>query len=134
MEKGLTPTEPRANIHPTCKSTLLMRWLVKLACPVGGLVLDPFAGSGSTGVACLLEGRQFLGIEQEPEYAEIARLRIAEARRLALVEQASQTSNRDDVAGLTAVELVARLKQDAVGWRRPRPRWRPSSPARGAAR
>jgi DNA modification methylase len=55
------------NRHNTVKSTTLMSWLVKLACPEGGLVLDPFAGSGSTGVACLRVGRRFLGIELDVE-------------------------------------------------------------------
>ena len=55
-----------------------MRYLVKLtATPTGGVVLDPFMGSGSTGCACVLEERDFIGIEQEAEYVEIARARIA---------------------------------------------------------
>lgn len=54
----------------------LMRWLVRLACPPGGLVLDPTAGSGTTGAAAALEGRRFVGIELEPAYLEIARARI----------------------------------------------------------
>ena len=45
-----------------------MRWLIRLSVPPNGLVLDPFTGSGSTGCATVLEGRQFIGIEQEPEY------------------------------------------------------------------
>lgn len=68
---------PRANGHPTVKPISLMRWLVRLVVPPGGLVLDPFAGSGSTGIAAVLEGRQFVGIEAEAEYVEIARARIA---------------------------------------------------------
>ncbi len=69
---------PRANVHPTVKPIALMRWLVRLTVPPGGLVLDPFAGSGSTGIATVLEGgRQFIGIEREPEYVQIARARIA---------------------------------------------------------
>jgi len=44
--------------------------------PTGGVVLDPFMGSGTTGIACLLEGREFIGIEREPDYMEIARRRI----------------------------------------------------------
>jgi site-specific DNA-methyltransferase (adenine-specific) len=55
----------------------LMRWLVRLACPPGGLVLDPFMGSGTTGAAAKLEGRRFCGIEREATYLEIARARIA---------------------------------------------------------
>jgi DNA modification methylase len=54
----------------------LMRWLVRLVSPPGGLVLDPFCGSGSTGAAAALEGRRFLGIELSPEYVEIASARI----------------------------------------------------------
>ncbi len=66
----------RANHHPTVKSTDLMRWLVRLITPPRGIVLDCFAGSGSTGVACSAEGVRFIGIELAPEYAEIARARI----------------------------------------------------------
>lgn len=65
------------NTHPTVKPVELMRWLVRLSCPPGGLVFDPFAGSGTTGIACALEGRHFLGIELDPESVDIARARIA---------------------------------------------------------
>ncbi len=68
---------PVANIHPTVKPIELMRWLVRLLTPPGGLVLDPFAGSGSTGAAAVLEGARFVGIEREDEYVPIARARIA---------------------------------------------------------
>lgn len=67
---------PQPNHHPTVKPIDLMRWLVRLVTPVGGLVLDPFCGSGTTGVAAALEGREFIGIEREAEYAEIAERRI----------------------------------------------------------
>lgn len=70
---------PRANHHPTVKPTLLMRWLVRLVTPPGGVVLDPFTGSGSTGKAAMLEGFRFIGIEQDAEYCEIARARIGYA-------------------------------------------------------
>jgi site-specific DNA-methyltransferase (adenine-specific) len=69
------------NNHPTVKPTDLMRYLARLVTPPGGAVLDPFAGSGSTGKACALEGFEFIGIEREAEYVEIARARIAAARR-----------------------------------------------------
>ena len=69
-------TPKRSNIHPTVKPTDLMRYLVRLVTPPGGIVLDPFAGSGSTGVACAEEGFGFIGIEREAEYCEIARARI----------------------------------------------------------
>jgi len=63
--------------HPTMKPTDLMRYLCRLVTPPGGIVLDPFAGSGSTGKGAVLEGFQFIGIEREAEYVEIARARIA---------------------------------------------------------
>lgn len=66
----------RANTHPTVKPTDLMRYLCRLVTPPGGTVLDPFMGSGSTGKAARLEGFQFIGIEREAEYLEIARARI----------------------------------------------------------
>jgi site-specific DNA-methyltransferase (adenine-specific) len=67
------------NTHPTVKPTDLMRYLCRLVTPPGGTVLDPFAGSGSTGKAAALEGFRFIGIEREAEYVEIARARIAAA-------------------------------------------------------
>ena len=65
------------NNHPTVKPTELMRWLCRLVTPAGGLVLDPFAGSGSTGRGAIAEGMQFIGIELDPHYAAIATARIA---------------------------------------------------------
>lgn len=65
------------NGHPTVKPIALMRWLVRLVTPVDGVVLDPFTGSGTTGVAAVQEGRRFIGCEREAEYVEIARRRIA---------------------------------------------------------
>lgn len=64
------------NKHPTVKPLALMTWLVKLVTPVGGQVVDPFAGSGSTGVAAKKNGFKFLGIEMNEEYYEIAKERI----------------------------------------------------------
>lgn len=66
-----------ANHHPTVKPINLMRWLVRLVTPPGGTCLDPFLGSGSTGAAAVLEGFEFIGIEREAEYIEIAKARIA---------------------------------------------------------
>ncbi len=71
---------PRANNHPTVKPTNLMRYLCRLVTPAGGLVLDPFMGSGSTGKAAVLEGLQFIGIEIDPAYAAIAEARINAAQ------------------------------------------------------
>ena len=67
----------RRNHHPCVKPTALMRYLVRLVTPPGGVVLDPFMGSGSTGKATALEGFGFIGIDTDPEYVEIARRRIA---------------------------------------------------------
>lgn len=64
------------NNHPTVKPIALMQWLVRLVTPPGGIVLDPFMGSGSTGIACSREGFDFIGIDLSPENVEIARLRI----------------------------------------------------------
>lgn len=64
------------NIHPTIKPVKLMQYLVRLVTPPNGKVLDPFCGSGTTGIACKLEGFDFIGIEQEPEYVGIANSRI----------------------------------------------------------
>jgi site-specific DNA-methyltransferase (adenine-specific) len=69
------------NHHPTVKPLGLMRWLVRLVTPPGGIVLDPFAGSGSTGIAAIMEGARFLGIEREAEYIPITRARIKHGAR-----------------------------------------------------
>ena len=73
------------NTHPTVKPIALMRWIARLLCPPGGTVLDPFACSGSTGAACALEARRFIGIERDERYVAVARARIehwnSEARK-----------------------------------------------------
>ena len=71
----------RANIHPTVKPTDLMRYLCRLVTPPGGVVLDPFMGSGSTGKAAMLEGFCFIGCELSPEYLAIAQARIEAAEK-----------------------------------------------------
>ncbi len=68
------------NTHPTVKPTDLMRYLCRLVTPPGGMVLDPFMGSGSTGKAAMLEGFGFIGIEREPSYHAIAEQRISRAQ------------------------------------------------------
>jgi site-specific DNA-methyltransferase (adenine-specific) len=70
------PVEPKSNHHPTVKPTDLMAYLIRLVTPKGGIVLDPFMGSGSTGKAAVREGMEFIGIERENEYFEIAKSRI----------------------------------------------------------
>lgn len=69
-ERGL------GNIHPTVKPLVLMRYLCRIVTPPGGVVLDPFTGSGTTGIAAMREGFGFIGIELKPEYASIANARL----------------------------------------------------------
>lgn len=66
--------------HPTQKPIAVMRWCLDvMGVPEGATVLAPFCGSGTTGVACMQTGRNFIGIEIDPAYADIARRRIADA-------------------------------------------------------
>lgn len=78
---GEERTTSRKNIHPTVKPTDLMRYLCRLITPPRGTVLDPFAGSGSTGKAAVLEGFEFVGFELSEEYTDLANARIEAARR-----------------------------------------------------
>jgi site-specific DNA-methyltransferase (adenine-specific) len=91
------PNLTRANVHPTVKPTDLMRYLCRLVTQPGGVVLDPFMGSGSTGKAAVLEGFNFIGIEREAEYLAIARARIEHAQLLktAGAEKLVPASTRD---------------------------------------
>ena len=83
------------NNHPTVKPTDLMRYLCRLVTPPGGVVLDPFMGSGSTGKAAGLENLSFVGIEKEQSYLEIAEKRIKAVYDL---ESGSESTKDDDVA------------------------------------
>ena len=97
------PREVR-NPHPTVKPIDLMRWLIRLATPPGGTVLDPFLGSGTTGCAAALEGMAFIGIEREADYIAIAEARIAFWAAYEGVEQA---------ADALASEALAKRHRDA---------------------
>ncbi|HLF12102.1 MAG TPA: site-specific DNA-methyltransferase [Gammaproteobacteria bacterium] len=70
------------NFHPTVKPTELMQYLCRLVAPRGAMILDPFMGSGSTGKGAVLEGMDFIGIEIDAEYADIAERRIEARDRL----------------------------------------------------
>jgi len=74
--------ERAGNHHPTVKPIKLMRYLTRLITPSNGIVLDPFMGSGTTGVASLKEGFGFIGIEKEAEYFEICKARITQTKKL----------------------------------------------------
>ena len=69
------------NIHPTVKPTALMQYLIRLVTPPNGIVLDPFAGSGSTGKAALLENKSFIGIEMTADYLPIIEGRLKHANQ-----------------------------------------------------
>jgi site-specific DNA-methyltransferase (adenine-specific) len=71
----------KRNFHPTVKPTDLMRYLCRMVTPPGGIVLDPFTGSGSTGRGAVLEGFRFIGCEMEADYIEIAKARILAAEK-----------------------------------------------------
>jgi site-specific DNA-methyltransferase (adenine-specific) len=91
-DEGYSPT-PVGNNHPTVKPTDLMAYLCRLVTPLGGTVLDPFMGSGSTGKAAMREGFKFIGIDLSPEYLLIAKTRIEhEISRVAAVVQDPQIS------------------------------------------
>jgi site-specific DNA-methyltransferase (adenine-specific) len=75
------PTPCNHNHHPTVKPTALMRYLCRLITPPGGVILDPFCGSGSTGKAATLEGFEFIGIDTDADYLAIAEARIAAVTR-----------------------------------------------------
>jgi DNA modification methylase len=77
---GKHPGNPERNIHPTVKPVDLMRYLITLVTPKGGTVLDPFMGSGTTAVAAIGEGVNWIGCEREPEYVAIIEARIAAAQ------------------------------------------------------
>ena len=71
--------QPKKNIHPTVKPVELMRYLVRLITPKGGLCLDPYVGSGTTAIACKQEKKEYIGIEIDEEYHSIAEARIKAA-------------------------------------------------------
>lgn len=91
--------------HQTGKPTEVMRWLAKF-CERGGVILDPFAGSGTTGVGALLEGRTFLGCERSAEYCEVARRRLSAAEEGRVLEAESLATYADDPRQLSLLEVV----------------------------
>lgn len=80
-------TQVRANFHPTVKPIELMRWLVRMVTQPGGVVLDPFAGSGTTGKAAILERMKFVGCDISSEYCEIQSQRLYHAISTVKAEQ-----------------------------------------------
>ncbi len=103
---------PRPNHHPTVKPVALMRWLVRLVARPGDVVLDPFTGSGTTGVACIEEGREFVGIERELDYVEISRRRLEAAS----AQLAIPLPTQDSPSVLRANDTCDTGSQDSL-WR-----------------
>ena len=104
---------PSKNNHPTVKPLSLMKYLVRLITPPKGTVLDPFMGSGTTGMACKEEGFDFIGIEKESEYYEIAKCRIKatkEPEKTLFDENAS-----DDTLQKSREDLQADCVENGVG-------------------
>jgi DNA modification methylase len=64
------------NDHPSVKPIRVLRWLVRLLSRPGATILDPFCGSGSTGVAAMIEGRQFVGVERDPKFVRLSKARL----------------------------------------------------------
>ncbi len=95
---GLVREGDRLNIHPTVKPTNLMRYLCRLVTPPGGIVLDPYMGSGSTGKGAVLEGFDFIGMELDETYFDIATQRIEAFN--------GKTYDTDDVSKAAFLECV----------------------------
>lgn len=92
------------NFHPTVKPVALMRYLVRLVTPPGGRVVDPFLGSGSTGIAVLMEGAQFIGVELDPEYLTIARRRIVHGIRKPILSENQPVSMQNKIKRYPVLE------------------------------
>jgi len=108
-------SQGRANVHPTVKPLDLMRWLVRLVTPQGGVVLDPFTGSGSTGMAAMLEGFGFVGFELDPLHVEIATRRIEAARSRRVIVEGGKVKP-DDTSAAQMSLFDAPAAQDDLPW------------------
>jgi|DEB0MinimDraft_6_1074348.scaffolds.fasta_scaffold11881_2 site-specific DNA-methyltransferase (adenine-specific) len=99
-EEGLNGNQDRINIHPTVKPIDLMRYLCRLITPPNGTILEPFMGSGSTGIAAVKEGFNFIGIEREEEYFEIAKARIEYWSNIDLTYDSNEEKIKDEQLNL----------------------------------
>ncbi len=108
IENAFKADHDSGNTHPTIKPKTLMRWLVRMITPPNGVCLDPFTGSGTTGIACMEEGVGFVGIERELSYSRIANARISHAHQTVSGKPSAASAKR------SAAEL-ARRKRKALG-------------------
>jgi len=92
-EKGV---QPQKNFHPTVKPVKLMQYLVRLITPPNGKVLDPFNGSGTTGIACTLENLEYTGIELDADYCKISEARITNWSEIDEYEQYKIINQEDE--------------------------------------
>ena len=120
----------RLNHHPTVKPTDLMRHLVRLVTPPGGTVLDPFLGSGTTAIACELEGFPWIGIEKEPEYVAIAEARLNGTQRGLGLDVPAPTKRRSIPTDEKLAELGKTYPRR--GWMPDLPRGKPAEPGEKA--
>jgi site-specific DNA-methyltransferase (adenine-specific) len=102
----------KENRHPTVKNVDLMRWLVRLVTPRGGLVLDAFGGSGTTGVAAILEGCRFIAAEADADSVETARARLALAERGEIAPPKEPKSKQSRKAAKPQPALFAATEDD----------------------
>ena len=89
-----TSQSSRKNDHPTCKPIALFGWLLALGCPAGKVMLEPFFGSGSSDVAAIRGGWQYIGIDQDAHYVQIAEARTAFAKEEQVFAEAEQKQQR----------------------------------------
>jgi site-specific DNA-methyltransferase (adenine-specific) len=96
-----------ANFHPTVKPISLMKYLVKLVTPVGGVVLDPYCGSGTTCLAATEENRQFIGIERDPKFHKLATKRVFAKHKIAEIKRNMAMTIEEDFEVFEPVETSA---------------------------
>jgi site-specific DNA-methyltransferase (adenine-specific) len=94
------------NTHPTVKSRHLMKYLITLITPENGIVLDPFCGSGTTALACKELGRNYICIEKEKEYFDIACDRINQPREYSELEIEIKELNKPEFKQLSLLDLI----------------------------
>jgi site-specific DNA-methyltransferase (adenine-specific) len=103
--------KPLKNIHPTIKPIKLMQYLVRMITPPNGIILDPFSGSGTTGIACKIDDFEFVGLELDSEYVQIAKSRIEafDVEKVFLDEtkiyQNRVKNEQDDLSGFNQLNL-----------------------------
>jgi len=120
--------DPERADHPTQKPLQIVERMVLSSCPPGGLVLDPFTGSGTTAVACARHGRRFVGFEINPDYVDVARARVASVMPLARADAAA-AADAAEAAAEAASQAAAAASVAAIAASAPSGPPTPSTPA-----